>query len=285
VKHGLSLFGSRKTFTLANSAQDPSFLRIPLGFWASCLLGLPSSRFQFAEINVVDGSTDIFHNRYISLEEPDEEEYHASNFGSRAGAMWEIDGKGDLWQGDYFHLKTKLDLSVQAQLFEVNRTFTNALAPYNAAKCSERACNHKSFLDSLGLVNTECSSSSAGICVDPFFRSKPLQNIARWIDIDQLLSLFAMEMILGHCDGLMVNRNNAYAFFISGLANSTSSGFRFAPWGIDQIFDPSATSPNIDCISGPKQMLQRVFDRNQVHPPTRTLHCTLHFILQRTFVL
>jgi hypothetical protein len=286
TNHGTKLFGSRKKFTLANAVQDPSFLRIPLGFWASCLLGIPSPRFQFAEVEVSDGPTQIYTNRYISLEEPDEKIFQINNFGTHEGALFEFDLTGSMLQGNYLNLKSKnLGALLEAQLLEVNATLTEVLSSYNShggTSCVETACSKQgSFLDQLGFVDTTCDYAK-GIgtrtCMDPPLVSGSLQQIARWIDIDQLLSLLAMELVLGHCDGLMASQNNAYAFFANLPDDSNHSAFRFVPWGIDQILNGATAGGNKECVRGPKQLLQKVFDREHGSVIVRALfHSPLVF--------
>jgi hypothetical protein len=235
ANHDKQLFGGKVSFVFANAIQDVSFLRLPLGFWASCILGIPSPRYQFAEISVADGESMVYSNTYISLEDPAEESFRLNHFGTHEGAMWELDGDGDLWEGGGGLLNGKHNISgtvVGAQPLYVDRAFTTALSPYNTTSCSYTVCNKPtSFLDPLGLVDTECDYAKGvgtTACVDPTLSTTALQSIARWVDLDRLLDMFVLQLILGECDGIMT-RNNAYMFFVPGVGDSPAA-FQFVPW-------------------------------------------------------
>jgi spore coat protein H len=63
------------------------------------------------------------------------------------------------------------------------------------------------------------------------------------IDMDEFLTFWAMEVLVGHTDGYAANQNNYYLYFAPG-----DGRFHFIPWGTDSAFttahvEQSGTTP------------------------------------------
>ena len=56
-----------------------------------------------------------------------------------------------------------------------------------------------------------------------------LETLADLVDLDQFLTFWAVEVLLGHWDGYAGNRNNFYIYRAPGQP------FAFIPWGADQV--------------------------------------------------
>jgi len=67
-----------------------------------------------------------------------------------------------------------------------------------------------------------------------------LQDI---VNVDQFAKFWAMEVLLKHWDGFSIGRNNTYVYndvvATSGTQSASTVDFKFIPWGIDQILQPS----------------------------------------------
>jgi hypothetical protein len=59
-----------------------------------------------------------------------------------------------------------------------------------------------------------------------------LAGIERWIDVDQFLQFWAMEIAVGHLDGYAGAHNNTYVY-----RDAANGRFRFAMWGTDRAFE------------------------------------------------
>lgn len=70
--------------------------------------------------------------------------------------------------------------------------------------------------------------------------------LAPYIDVDQFLTYWAMEIILNHWDGYANDRNNYFIY-----NDPTSGKLVFIPWGPDATFQPSATFGGIGNQTGP----------------------------------
>jgi spore coat protein CotH len=57
-----------------------------------------------------------------------------------------------------------------------------------------------------------------------------LAALEQVIDVDQFITFWALEVIIGHWDGYAGNRNNFYIYAEPG------EKFVFLPWGVDQTF-------------------------------------------------
>ena len=70
------------------------------------------------------------------------------------------------------------------------------------------------------------------------FRHNPyltfFQDMDRLIDVNELYTFIAVEMLLGHRDGLAVGRNNYYLY-----GAGVPARLRLVPWGLDQAFPNS----------------------------------------------
>jgi spore coat protein H len=64
--------------------------------------------------------------------------------------------------------------------------------------------------------------------------SELLEALGKVIDVDNFLTFWAMEVILGHWDGYSGNRNNYYIY-----RDPSSNLFSFIPWGTDFSFEPT----------------------------------------------
>ena len=65
-----------------------------------------------------------------------------------------------------------------------------------------------------------------------------LAGMAKVIDTNQFLRLFAMEVLLKHFDGYTNNLNNTYIYNdVEAVENPTVANvkFKFIPWGLDRI--------------------------------------------------
>ena len=56
-----------------------------------------------------------------------------------------------------------------------------------------------------------------------------LETLAELVDLDQFLTFWAVEVLLGHWDGYAGNRNNYFIYRAPGQS------FAFIPWGADQV--------------------------------------------------
>jgi len=75
--------------------------------------------------------------------------------------------------------------------------------------------------DVLGLVTIAENATDSAL----------LAELGTVMDVDQYMTFWAMEMLVGHGDGYASNTNNFYVY-----GDPTSGVFHFIPWGIDSIF-------------------------------------------------
>jgi spore coat protein CotH len=61
-----------------------------------------------------------------------------------------------------------------------------------------------------------------------------LAGLAPYIDADQFITFWAMELLVAHADGYARNSNNFYLYH-----DPTTGRFTFIPWGIDAILFPA----------------------------------------------
>ena len=59
---------------------------------------------------------------------------------------------------------------------------------------------------------------------------KLLKELGRYVDIDRFYKFWAMEVLAGHWDGYVSNRNNYFVYF-----DTKSDRLHFLPWGVDQL--------------------------------------------------
>ena len=59
---------------------------------------------------------------------------------------------------------------------------------------------------------------------------KTLKELGRYLDLESFYSFWAMEVLLGHWDGYVSNKNNYFIYF-----DSKSERLSFLPWGLDQL--------------------------------------------------
>ncbi|MAD25692.1 MAG: hypothetical protein CMO44_16150 [Verrucomicrobiales bacterium] len=59
---------------------------------------------------------------------------------------------------------------------------------------------------------------------------KTLKELGRYLDLESFYSFWAMEVLLGHWDGYVSNKNNYFIYF-----DSKSDRLSFLPWGLDQL--------------------------------------------------
>ncbi len=70
--------------------------------------------------------------------------------------------------------------------------------------------------------------------------------LAPYLDLDQFLTYWAMEMLTNHWDGYANDKNN---FFLYN--DPTTGQLQFIPWGVDATFQPGVTMGGIGVSDGP----------------------------------
>ncbi len=59
---------------------------------------------------------------------------------------------------------------------------------------------------------------------------KLLKELGKYLDMDRFFKFWALEVLAGHWDGYVSNRNNYFVYF-----DSKSDRLHFLPWGLDQL--------------------------------------------------
>ena len=59
---------------------------------------------------------------------------------------------------------------------------------------------------------------------------KLLKDLGKYLDVDEFYKFWAMEVLAGHWDGYVSNRNNYFVYF-----DSKSDRLHFLPWGMDHL--------------------------------------------------
>ena len=59
---------------------------------------------------------------------------------------------------------------------------------------------------------------------------KLLKELGRYLDLESFYRFWAMEVLIGHWDGYVSNKNNYFIYF-----DSKSDRLSFLPWGLDQL--------------------------------------------------
>ena len=72
-----------------------------------------------------------------------------------------------------------------------------------------------------------------------------LEALGEWVDLDRFLSFWATEVLVGHWDGYVGDRNN-YHFY-----RQREGKFVFIPWGVDDTFHLKEDPNPFDNISNP----------------------------------
>jgi len=190
--------------TLNNNLQDPAHVKQCLAYEVMRKAGLPAvPRCNFAHVTVVvmNGAipTTVVDDVYTNVESI-KDPFLRRNFGSDAGKLYE---------GTLSDFKTG--------------SFRNTIEPKNIAASSDWT-----EVDALTTTLTSAGLSAA----------QRLAQIEARIDLDDFLTHWAAEGLVGQWDGYVDNQNNFW-FYV----DPADGLIRFIPWGTDDTFGRGNTLP------------------------------------------
>ncbi|HRI63113.1 MAG TPA: CotH kinase family protein [Polyangium sp.] len=188
---------------LNNSVQDPTFMREKLGADAHARAGIAAARIAYAQMTFNGVDGGI----YVVAEAIDKD-FLQLHFGK------------DYDEGNLFEGPCCGDFAVDANYREVEMTLDDE-------KKDDRT---RDDINTLAQVIRDAP--------DATFPT----DLARVLDVDEFLEIYALEVILLHWDGFSFGKNNYYMY-----DNPANSRFVFFPHGMDRIltdlnFDFSAAS-------------------------------------------
>ena len=110
------------------------------------------------------------------------------------------------------------------------RTFKNAKGTlYEGTVCDFHMHSLIRFERKFGSKKAIASIKNASIALDSDDRSI-LGKLGRYLDLDRFYRYWATEVLIGHWDGYVSNKNNYFVYF-----DSKSERLHFLPWGLDQL--------------------------------------------------
>jgi hypothetical protein len=110
------------------------------------------------------------------------------------------------------------------------RTFKNAKGTlYEGTVCDFHMHSLVRFERKFGSKKAIASIKNASMALDSDDRSI-LGALGRHLDLDQFYRYWAAEVLVGHWDGYVSNKNNYFVYF-----DSKSERLHFLPWGLDQL--------------------------------------------------
>ena len=110
------------------------------------------------------------------------------------------------------------------------RSFKSAKGTlYEGTVCDFHVRSLVRFERKFGSKKAIASIKNASIALDSDDRSI-LGNLGRHLDLDRFYRYWAAEVLVGHWDGYVSNKNNYFVYF-----DSKSERLHFLPWGLDQL--------------------------------------------------
>jgi hypothetical protein len=100
---------------------------------------------------------------------------------------------------------------------------------YEGTVCDFHEHSLVRFERKFGSKKAIASIKNASIALDSDDRSI-LDALGRHLDLDQFYRFWAAEVLVGHWDGYVSNKNNYFVYF-----DSKSERLHFLPWGLDQL--------------------------------------------------
>ena len=100
---------------------------------------------------------------------------------------------------------------------------------YEGTVCDFHVHSLVRFERKFGSKKAIASIKNASIALDSDDRSI-LGNLGRHLDLDRFYRYWAAEVLVGHWDGYVSNKNNYFVYF-----DSKSERLHFLPWGLDQL--------------------------------------------------
>ena len=110
------------------------------------------------------------------------------------------------------------------------RTFKSAKGTlYEGTVCDFHVHSLVRFERKFGSKKAIASIKNASMALNSDDRSI-LDKLGRHLDLDQFYRYWAAEVLVGHWDGYVSNKNNYFVYF-----DSKSERLHFLPWGLDQL--------------------------------------------------
>jgi len=100
---------------------------------------------------------------------------------------------------------------------------------YEGTVCDFHVHSLVRFERKFGSKKAIASIKNASIALDSDDRSI-LDKLGRHLDLDRFYRYWAAEVLVGHWDGYVSNKNNYFVYF-----DSKSERLHFLPWGLDQL--------------------------------------------------
>ena len=100
---------------------------------------------------------------------------------------------------------------------------------YEGTVCDFHVHSLVRFERKFGSKKAIASIKNASMALDSDDRSI-LDKLGRHLDLDQFYRYWAAEVLVGHWDGYVSNKNNYFVYF-----DSKSERLHFLPWGLDQL--------------------------------------------------
>jgi hypothetical protein len=100
---------------------------------------------------------------------------------------------------------------------------------YEGTVCDFHVHSLVRFERKFGSKKAIASIKNASIALDSNDRSI-LDKLGRHLDLDRFYRYWAAEVLVGHWDGYVSNKNNYFVYF-----DSKSERLHFLPWGLDQL--------------------------------------------------
>ena len=100
---------------------------------------------------------------------------------------------------------------------------------YEGTVCDFHVHSLLRFERKFGSKKAIASIKNASIALDSDDRSI-LDKLGRHLDLDRFYRFWAAEVLVGHWDGYVSNKNNYFVYF-----DSKSERLHFLPWGLDQL--------------------------------------------------
>lgn len=189
---------SMDRLTLNNDLQDPAHVTQCLGYALMRKAGIPAPRCNFAHVTVVtvNGPTettvvDAIYSHIDSIKDP----FLRRNFGSDSDQGRLYEGTlSDFWTGSF-------------------RNTIEPKTPSAAADTSEIDALTTALMDA-GLTDAQRLAAIQGL-----------------VDVDDFITFWAAEGLIGHWDGYVDDQNNFW-FYV----DPADGLIRFIPWGTDDTF-------------------------------------------------
>jgi hypothetical protein len=183
---------------LNNNLQDPAHITQCLGYDLMRKAGIPAPRCNFAHVTVVtlDGPTettvvDALYSHIDSIKDP----FLRKNFGSDSDQGRLYEGTlSDFWTG----------------------SFRNTIEPKT---------------DSAAADTSEIDALTSALVDNGLSDAQRLAAIQALVDVDDFISFWAAEGLIGHWDGYVDDQNNFW-FYV----DPADGLIRFIPWGTDDTF-------------------------------------------------